>query len=390
MRRLFVLGVLLFGWMFSLCLPLVAEKADDSQAKPLQLAMEKQYEPLDLSLFRDSIGHWETKDGRVHQFDRYRPDQIVHIAENFLRFQNEDGGWAKNVDWLTKADTQAIQKIRGGAMGSSTLDNRNTYPQIDYLSKVYQITRLDRYREGAERGLQYILNEQNASGGWRGKDVDAITYNDDVMTGVMRLLLQIRNQESQFEWINSELRSQLETSLARAIQVTLDCQIEVNGKKTAWCQQHDHKTLKATKARAYELPSITPSESTEVVRFLMTLPNPSEDVIAAVGAAVAWIDEVKIEGIRVQKISIDPIVFEHHTTTFDRIVVSDPDAPPIWARYYEIDTNQPFFCNRDGKKVYQLSDVHLERRTGYGWYTYKPAHVLFSEYANWKKQIAAN
>ncbi|MCA9042396.1 MAG: pectate lyase [Planctomycetaceae bacterium] len=385
-------------WKISCCLLFFAfgqastlsatENIADNEATALEQALEQTYEPLDLSLFRDSIGHWQMKDGRVYHFERYQPEQVVHIAENFLKFQNEDGGWTKNLDWLAKAEPDQIREIRGGTLGRSTFDNRNTYSQIAYLAKVYQLTHLERYRKGAEKGLRYILTEQRPSGGWRGQDVDAITFNDDVMTGIMRLLLQIRNQEPLFDWLEPDLRDELNAALDRGIAVTLACQIEVNGKKTAWCQQHDHQTLKPTKARAYELPSITPSESGEVVRFLMSLPKPDEKIIAAVEAAVAWMEEVKIEGIRVKEISIKPVVFQHHTTKIDRVVVQDPNAPPIWTRFYEIETNRPFFCNRDGKKVYQLSDVHLERRSGYGWYTNKPERIITVEYPAWKKQLA--
>lgn len=47
--------------------------------------------------------------------------------------------------------------------------------------------------------------------------------------------------------------------------------------------------------------------------------------------------------------------------------------------------NTPFMCNRDGIKVYKLSDVKLERRVGYAWYTYAP-EKLFKLYKEWLKK----
>jgi PelA/Pel-15E family pectate lyase len=76
-----------------------------------------------------------------------------------------------------------------------------------------------------------------------------------------------------------------------------------------------------------------------------------------------------------------------HSADFDRVVVEDPKAPPIWARFYELGTNRPFFCNRDGKPVHSLAEVERERRTGYGWYTYEPAKVL-QRYPLWQKTWA--
>ena len=162
-------------------------------------------------------------------------------------------------------------------------------------------------------------------------------------------------------------------ALDQALAVTLACQILVDGRKTAWCQQHDHVTFEPVAARSYELPSITAQESTDVVRFLMELPDPSPEVVAAVDAAVAWFDVARLEGIRVETISIEPVRFEGFTARTDRVVVEDPTARPIWARYYEIGTNRPFFCNRDGIKVDRLADVLLERRVGYAWYGSWPA-----------------
>jgi PelA/Pel-15E family pectate lyase len=76
-----------------------------------------------------------------------------------------------------------------------------------------------------------------------------------------------------------------------------------------------------------------------------------------------------------------------HAADFDRVVVDDPKAPPIWARFYELGTGRPLFCNRDGKAVYSLAEVDRERRTGYGWYTYDPAKVL-EKYPGWQKKRA--
>lgn len=350
-------------------------------------AEESDYKPIDISLFRDSIHHWQMKDGRGREDERYEPEQIVEIADNLLAFQNDDGGWAPNLDWLLKLSYDEVFAIRGRALKRSSFDNRNTYPQIDYLAKVYQVTGRERYRLAAAKGLDYILAEQRPSGGWRGKDVDAITYNDDVMVGIMNLLLMIQNDEPQYKWLDKTKRKQLEESLKRAMDVTLKCQIVVDGKKTAWCQQHDHGSLKPVKARAYELPSITALESVGVVRFLMKLKQPSPEVIEAIEGAVAWFEKSRIDGLRVKTIKIKPNRFEQYTAKIDRVVVPDENAPPLWARFYEVETNRPFFCNRDGIKVYQLSEVKLERRAGYAWYGGWPEKILKVEYPRWKKRI---
>ena len=34
-------------------------------------------------------------------------------------------------------------------------------------------------------------------------------------------------------------------------------------------------------------------------------------------------------------------------------------APPLWARFYEIGSNQPIFCDRDGVAKHQLSEIGM-------------------------------
>ena len=65
------------------------------------------------------------------------------------------------------------------------------------------------------------------------------------------------------------------------------------------------------------------------------------------------------------------------------MIVPDPNAPPLWARFYEIDTNRPFFCGRDGVKKYAMAEIEPERRNGYAWYGNWGRRVA-ERYARWK------
>ncbi len=344
-------------------------------------------EPIDTSGFLDAIAHWQKKFGRDRNDPRFSPDQIESIADNLLLYQNPNGGWPKDIDWLARIPKDEVVRLRGASLEKSTLDNRTTYTHVAYLAEAYQKTGLERFRTGAERGLDYILAEQRPSGGWRGADVDAITFNDDIMVGVMRLLVAVSKPTPIFAWLDADRRAQSQGALAKALQATLACQIVVNGQKTAWCQQHDHATFLPVKARKYELPSICAAESSSIVRFLMDLDAPSPDIVEAIHAAMAWFDSAAIAGLRLETVPIEPVRFENHTATRDVRVVEDPNAPLIWARYYELDTNRPFFCRGDGTVVYSLDEVDLERRTGYGWYGQWPAPLRDTFYPAWKARV---
>lgn len=340
----------------------------------------------DVSIFDDAIRHFNDTLALKFKYTRYEPSQVKEIAWNLVKYQNEDGGWPKNIDWLAKIEPDSVKKLLNEHYKKSTLDNRNTYSQVEYLAQAYLITKEEQFKKSAERGLDYIFSQQRKSGGWRGWDVEAITYNDEVMTGIMNLLLDIKEGKKYFNWLDKERKQKAETALQKAIDVTLKCQIVVDGKKTAWCQQHDHETLKPIGARKFELPGIVSLESAAVVKFLMRIKNPNKEIIDAINSAIEWFEKSKIYGIRVVADKEDSMKSEYNARRPDRKVIKDEKAPPIWARYYEIETNKPFFCNRDGIKVYSLAEVLPERRRGYGWYGYWPDEVL-KLYSSWKKNL---
>ncbi|MBN2787601.1 MAG: pectate lyase [Paludibacteraceae bacterium] len=344
---------------------------------------------IKLIKFKDGIHHWnlEHPNRNYHRFDR---TEITAIADNFVAWQNYDGGWPKNIDWLAKIDIDSVKRVMNKKHRISTLDNRNTFPQIEYLSEAYFITKNETYRESAEKGIRYILSTQNPiSGGWKGWDVNAITFNDEIMTGVMTLFLDIKEKEKIYTWINADLYKEICESLHKAIDVTLRCQIVQNGEKTAWCQQHSHKALYPINGRTFELASITANESSDVLLFLMRIKNPSKDIIAAVHAGVKWLEKSKLTGFKVERKPLPKNKYINNEYPFDLVVVEDATAKPIWARFYDLESNEPFLCNRNGERVYKLEDVSPERRTGYAWYGYWPEKV-FKVYAEWKLRKDVN
>src|SRR5207237_1784264 len=115
--------------------------------------------------------------------------------------------------------------------------------------------------------------------------------------------------------------------------------------------------------------------------LLMQIDKPSPRVRRSIDAAAAWFAASKITGIRVERRpSTDPSVHKP-----DRVVVADPGAPPLWARFYDIEPNRPFFCDRDGVKRWSLAEIGPERRAGYTWLGAWGDEVA-AEYAKWQKR----
>jgi PelA/Pel-15E family pectate lyase len=340
---------------------------------------------ISLEKFSDGIHHWDLF-STIKDYKRLDTSDVIGIADNLVAYQNEDGGWPKNIDWLAILNADSVKGSLSDRYRESTFDNRNIFPQVEYLSKVYFYSGVEKFRQSALQGFKYILAAQNESGGWIGSDVDAITFNDDVMTGTMGILLDIMYNKEWFDWIEPELRNQLKTSFNEALSVTLKCQIKVNGVKSAWCQQHDHKTLEPVQARSYELPSITARESTDVVLFLMRIKNPGDSIIDAIESAVQWFERSKIQGYTYTRVEIPEVKYHETTVDYDQVLIPDSTAKPVWARYYDLVDGKPFLCRRDGTVVYKLEEIGFERRIGYAWYGYWPEAAL-RQYPEWKESI---
>jgi hypothetical protein len=150
----------------------------------------------------------------------------------------------------------------------------------------------------------------------------------------------------------------------------------VDGKRTAWCAQHDEIDYSPASGRTYELVSLCGAESADILRFLMSLDDPSPEVAEAITAGVAWFESAKLTGIRQTRVD------------GDKVIVEDADARPLWARFYEIGTNRPIFCGRDGVQKYSLAEIEAERRNGYAWYG-DWGRPVASEYAKWQKKWPA-
>lgn len=322
----------------------------------------------------------------------YGGAEAARIAENLLLWQRESGGWPKNIEMaavLTPAEAAAIAKERQQV--DSTIDNGATHRQLVFLARVFTAGGQARFREAFLKGLDYLFAAQYENGGWpqyyphwKGYYTH-ITYNDDAMAGVLTLLRDVAQRKPAYRFIDEARRKRAEQAVEKGIECILRTQVMVNGRRTVWCAQHDEATLQPAPARAYEKISLSGSESVGIVQFLMAIETPDARVREAIEAAVAWFERSRLAGIRVID-RPDPA----QPKGFDRVVVADPQAPPLWARFYEIGADRPIFCGRDGVIKSSLAEIEYERRTGYGWYTDRPAALLAKDYPAWRRRLASS
>lgn len=356
------------------------------------------YTQVDTQPFADNAGHWygifdksnlvNPRPGRP----QYKPTEITNIADNILLYQKDNGGWPKNYDVfaiLTAEQKDTLVKAKNSL--HTTFDNGSTFTHIAVLANVYTATGIEKYKQAALKGLDFILASQYKNGGWPQfypleKNYSRyITYNDGNFTGIMELLKDISTGKPAYAFIGQSKRAQLVAAYEKGLSCILATQINDAGKPTAWCQQYNEVTLQPAWARKFEPASICNKESADLVTFLMRLDNPSQEIIAAIQNAVEWFEASKIYNTRIKTIPAERLETPFRVSVTDRVVVADSTALPIWTRFYELTTHRPLFCNRDSKLVYSLAEVERERRDGYAWYTYSPQQVL-DKYPAWKKK----
>ncbi len=313
------------------------------------------------------------------------------IAENMLLYQRANGGWPKHfqgdkkVDYkhqLTDAEKKELQS--GYVAGiDATIDNEATTKEIKYLVKTYKQTKNENYLKAAEHGIDYLLKAQYANGGWPQYYPDfssyrsQITYNDNAMVNVLNVLQDVVEKKNDLDIVDAAYIIKCKEAVQKGIDCILKTQLKQNGKLTAWCAQYNAKTLQPEMARKFELVSLSGMESVGIIRFLMRMDNPSKEIINAVNGGALWLDKVKIVGYKYVDIEAPS-----EPGGKDRVILPDNNSI-IWARFYDIDTNEPFFSGRDSQRKKTVAEIENERRIGYGWYGTWPAKLLAKDYPEW-------
>ena len=288
-------------------------------------------------------------------------EEAGRLAEEIVGFQAPEGGWRKGDG-----------AIQSGPWQHATIDNDVTWGQIRFLARAYTARGNETWRTACRKGIDYLLTAQYENGGWpqiaalEGTYHAHITFNDDAMTEVMRLLGDVaeRSPEEGFAWVDDALAREAAQAFDRGLDCILRCQIRVDGRLTAWCQQYDEQTLLPAGGRAYEPPALGTRESVAIVKLLQSLPEKTPAVEESIEAALRWFEDTALRGLRFEPVGDDRML--------------RPGAPEdlLWARFYDLDGVTPLFGDRDGRVCYDLTEISKERRTGYDWYGTWPLELL--------------
>ena len=293
---------------------------------------------------------------------------IDQYAYNLTTWQIANGGFYKAMADKYKSAYNGGQKSEWQAKGGGdlgTIDNNATIQEMRLLAVRYKATTNASYKAAFKtsfnRAVNFLLTMQRSKGGlpqvWpkRGNYSDQITLNDNAMIRAMVTMMDIANSASPFDSdiIDDASRSKMKSALDKALDYLLKAQIVNDGKPTVWCAQHDTNSLAPVGARAYELPSKSGNESMGVVWFLMNWPDQNEAIQKAVKGAIAWYKKNKLKDKAFSKTA----------------GVVDKAGSSLWFRFYEVNNDNYFFCDREGAstKTQDFMKISEERRKGYQW-----------------------
>lgn len=278
-------------------------------------------------------------------------DSARLVGANVMAHQIENGAWPKNVNFFHLPDTIVNSQFSIVNLSEATIDNGATTTEIRFLMRLFAATGDSLCLESALRGVRYLLSMQYDNGGFpqyfprRDHYHARITFNDDAMVSVLRLLREVSLRRAPYGPFPLSLSVEAAAAVDRGVACILACQYVQDGVRTVWAQQYDEHTLQPAPARAFELAGLCSAESAAIVEFLQTVSEDHPEVLPAIEDAINW--------------------FRAHQL---------PDGR--WARFYTLEDNRPFFCGRDGVMRFSLDEIEEERRNGYSWYNTRPAKLL--------------
>lgn len=324
-----------------------------------------------------------------------------HIADVIVSFQTPAGGWSKNMSFAGEPrkpgqpyaadnlnrypsadDFDTPKDPHWNYVG--TLDNDSTNTELHFLAKVagkMPGKDGDAYRASFIKGIRYLLAAQFPNGGFpqvyplEGGYHDAITFNDNAVSESAETLSDVAEAKGDYAFVQPDLRKQAGEAAARALKCILASQMVIDGKKTIWPQQEDALTLAPVSARNYEPGALAASESADLLDYLMSLPKPSKETIAAIDAGVKWLQGAAIYGVEYAG---------GRGVPGGRQLKPKDGAGPLWARYYSVTTQKPIFGDRDKSLHDNVNDLSLERRNGYAWYSNAEQKTI-DHYLEWSK-----
>lgn len=318
----------------------------------------------------------------------YGSAEAISVADTLLGVQKTNGGWMKNDQYhkLTSAELAERKALSGtnGRSAHSCFDNYSTTQEMRFLAKVYNQTKQQRFLDAFKKALNLIFTAGNGmNGGWgqywplsedRYSYQNYITFNDDLMTNMLRILQEIYEEKGDFKGlVDADTRTRCKEQWDKALECVLNCQINDNGVKAGWCAQHDPVDFLPTEGRPHELPSVSGSESAALLSYLMTISKPSEELQQCIIAAVEWFKTHKYK---------ENAAMENYTNSkgeADRHII-DQKGSNLWGRFIQIggESGKAIY-NKFYNKLRARGNTRTHHSTGYKYNEYQILEASYNE-----------
>lgn len=282
-------------------------------------------------------------------------DVTTSVADLIVALQNEDGGFQVLPD-----NYEMSQKETGlGSMKDvSSVYNGATTAELKYLAKYITANKPEdsKYQDAFVKGIKYLLTTQHDNGGWSMNPGSGSGFNANIevgnkaMTEVLTLLSDIailNNQDYVFARKAMNV-DEIKSAVEKGNDFIVKSQISNNNKKSGWATQYD-KSGNVTMGHTYERESVSSYTTKDVIDYLMTIHNLSQDIKDAVESAYSWFKDVKIAD-KEQKVVKDTSM----NNGFDVYLV---DGSGTWASNYvydkATDSYRPLYSDVDPTRADQ-------------------------------------
>src|SRR3954453_9603253 len=168
----------------------------------------------------------------------FSTEQGKATVDNIITWQNENGGWWKAYDASNPRPPKVENRPNSGPQGDddnvwhkvSTIDNNATYSELRIIARAARVLKDDKYKNAFNRGLKYLFDAQYPNGGWpqrfplQDNYGRHITFNDDAMLGVMKLMRDVFENQRDFAFVSDDDRKRAKAAFDKGIDCILNCQ----------------------------------------------------------------------------------------------------------------------------------------------------------------------
>ena len=118
-------------------------------------------------------------------------------------------------------------------------------------------------------------------------------------------------------------------------------------------------------------------ESAHILKFLMSITNPTPEIVTSVESGLAWFERVKLTGLA-KSTQQGKTIYETNTAS----------TQIFWARFYDLTNSRPVFPGRDGILYDSFEAMAAHNKLGYDFLTTLPGSIVNNGQKKWRKMLA--